>query len=357
MDNTCKTTLMNKRETDWFRGIAALMVVLSHYGEWINILGPLEGNAETFRFAITKLGVYGVDIFFLFSGYAMIKSLGIKSLGIKSRGIKSRGIESRWDREMSWQFIWKRIKNVFIPYLIVVGIIELLSGGLTSIHDFWIFIIGYNYWYMCVLFIFYIGFIVIYAMIRVKGIRVIAFSIFTYALSYVLYQHEMLPFWYVSNIAFAIGVIVGEYEKTAKKIMDKVWIPMIVLLTIGMAFITKWGLTGGVDLGGDPEDYQLWFKIGATVVWTLLILILASKCRIREKIFVFLGRNSLYIYLTHVYIFMRCINDLTCDLYMRFIISPICIIAVSFLCNLVISGMWKLIAMLSRKLHNGTNNY
>lgn len=345
MDNTCKTTLMNKRETDWFRGIAVLMVVLSHYGEWINNLVSLEGNAETFRFALTKLGVYGVDIFFLFSGYAMVKSLGIES----------RGIESHGNRKMNWQFIWKRIKNVFVPYLIVVGIIELISGGLTSIHDFWIFIIGYNYWYMCVLFIFYIGFIVIYAIIRVKCIRVIAFSIFTYALSYKLYQYEMLPFWYVSNIAFAMGVIVGEYEKEAKKIVDKVWIPMIILLTAGMAFITKWGLTGGVNLGGDPEDYQLWFKIGATVVWTLLILILASKCRIREKIFVFLGRNSLYIYLTHVFVFMRCINYLNCDLSIRFIISPICIIAVSLLCNLVISGMWKLISMLSRKLRNGTH--
>ena len=208
---------------------------------------------------------------------------------------------------------------------------------------------------MCVLFIFYIGFIVIYAIIRVKGIRVLAFSIFAYALSYKLYQYEMFPFWYVSNIAFAIGVIVGEYEKEVKKIVDKAWIPMIVLLTIGMAFITRWGLTDGLDLGGDPEDYQLWFKIGATVVWTLLILILASKCRIREKVFAFLGRNSLYIYLTHVYVFMRCINNLTCDLSMRFIISPICIITVSFLCNLVISGMWKLRSMLSRKLRNGTH--
>ena len=334
MDNTNKNTLMNKRETDWFRGIAALLVVVSHYGDWINIVTSLEGNAETFRLALTKLGVYGVDIFFLFSGYAMVKSLG--------------------DKKMSWQFIWKRIKNVFIPYLIVIGIIELLSEGLTSIHDIWIFIIGYNYWYMCVLFIFYIGFIVIYAIIRVKVIRVIAFSIFTYVLSYKLYQLDMFPFWYVSNIAFAIGVIVGEYEKAAKKIVDKIWIPMIVLLTIGMVFVTKWGLTGGVNLGGDPKDYQLWFQIGATVVWTLLILILASKCRIKEKIFAFLGRNSLYIYLTHVYIFMRCINDLTCDLSTRFIISPICIIAVSFLCNLIISGMWKLLSMLSQKLRNGT---
>ena len=132
MDNTNNKTLMNKRETDWFRGIAAVMVVISHYGEWIYILTSLEGNAETVRFALTKLGVYGVDIFFLFSGYAMVKSL------------RKSQRESLWDGKMSWQFIWKRIKNVFIPYLIVIGIIELLSEGLTSLHDFWLFIIGYN---------------------------------------------------------------------------------------------------------------------------------------------------------------------------------------------------------------------
>ncbi len=125
MDNTDKKTLMNKRETDWFRGIAAVMVVLSHYGDWINIIVTLDGNVETFRFALTKLGIYGVDIFFLFSGYAMVKSLG--------------------NRKMSWQFIWKRIKNVFIPYLIVIGIIELISGDLTSIHDFCLLISCYNY--------------------------------------------------------------------------------------------------------------------------------------------------------------------------------------------------------------------
>ncbi|MBD5494034.1 MAG: acyltransferase [Lachnospiraceae bacterium] len=326
MDNTNKKTLMNKRETDWFRGIAALMVVLSHYGHWLKDILSLEGMAETFCLALTKLGIYGVDIFFLFSGYAMVKSLG--------------------NRKMNWQFIWKRIKNVFIPYIIVIGVIELLSGNLTSIHEFWLFISGYKYWYMCILFIFYIGFIVIYAIIRVKGIRVIAFCVFTYALCYKLYQYEMSPFWYVSNIAFAIGIIAGEYEDTAKKIVDKVWIPMTVLLSIGMAFVIKWGLEGGVNWGGKPEDYQIWVQIGATVIWTLLILILASKCRIKEVIFTFLGRHSLYIYLTHVFVAMRCINFSKIDsISVRFIISPICIVFVAFLCNLIISGMWKLISM------------
>lgn len=330
-NNNDGKTLMNKRETDWFRGIAALMVVLSHYGHWWNILAATEGNVEVFRLALTKLGVYGVDIFFLFSGYAMIKSLG--------------------ENKMSWKFVWKRIKNVYIPYFLIVGVIELISDGLNSLQALWFVICGYNYWYMMVLFLFYIGFIAIYALIRIKWLRTVVFCVFTYAMSYTLYKKGMQSFWYVSNIAFAIGIIAGEYEKAFKKVIDKIWIYMIVILSIGMVFATKWGLEGGADWGGNPEDYQIWVQIGATTVWTLLILILASKCRIKEPIFAFLGKSSLYLYLTHVFVAMRCINFSKIEsMSVRFIISPICIIVVALLCNLFISCIWKLISRLASLL-------
>lgn len=312
--------LMSKRETDWFRGAAAIMVVLSHYAEWWSWFTPAEGNAEIFRMALTKLGIYGVDIFFLFSGYAMVKSLG--------------------QERMHGKFIWKRVKNVYIPYLIVVGIIELLAGGFTSVQDFLYFASGYDYWYMFVLFIFYIGFIAVYTIMGGKAPRVIAFSIFTYIFSNILYRKGMSDFWYVSNIAFALGVMAGEYEEQAKKVIDKIWIPLIAVLTIGMGFVIKGGLDGGVKIGENPEEYQLRFQIGATAVWSLLILVLAVKCRIKEKIVAFLGKNSLYIYLTHTYIFMWCVNNLELEYIWRFIVSALATVAVSFLCNFLI-GMGR----------------
>ena len=67
--------LLPKRETNWFRGIAALMVILSHYAEWWTWFTPVEGDGAVFQLAFTKLGIYGVDIFFLLSGYAMVISL------------------------------------------------------------------------------------------------------------------------------------------------------------------------------------------------------------------------------------------------------------------------------------------
>ncbi len=314
--------LMEKQETNWFRGAAAIMVVLSHYAEWWSWFVPLEGNAEIFRQALTKLGVYGVDIFFLFSGYAMVKSLGRE--------------------RMHGAFIWKRIKNVYFPYFVVVGAIELLEGGFVSVQDFLHFAIGYDYWYMFVLFIFYIGFIVVYTVMGGKTPRVVVFSIFTYIFSRILYQRGMQDFWYVSNIAFALGVAAGEYEDWIKKAVDRIWVPLALALAVGMGFAAKGGLERGANTG-DSEEYQLWFQIGATVVWILLVLVLTSKCRIKEKVFAFLGRHSLYIYLTHTYIFMWCANYLEWDIAWRFAASALATVAVSFLCSVFVRGVEMLI--------------
>lgn len=317
--------LMSKRETDWFRGIAVVMVVLSHYAEWWAWFTPTEGNMEIFRQGLTKLGVYGVDLFFLFSGYAMVKSMK--------------------QERMYPQFIWKRIKNVYIPYFIVVGIIELISGGFTSFQDFGMFASGYDYWYMFVLFIFYIGFIVIYTIVGGKLPRVLAFSAFTYVFSYILYDKGMQDFWYVSNIVFALGVICGEYEEYVKKAADKIGIPLIALLSIGMIFVVRSGLIAQEWKGAKTPEQLIWLEIGATMIWSLLIMTLASKLKIKEKIFAFIGRSSLYIYLIHTFIFMWCVNNLEDMSYiMRFLISALITIFTSFVINYIYTAVGKLIS-------------
>jgi Predicted acyltransferases len=312
--------LMNKRETDWFRGVAAVMVVLSHYAEWWTWFTPTEGNAEIFRLALSKLGAYGVDIFFLFSGYAMVKSLG--------------------QERMHPQFIWKRIKNVYIPYFLVVGVIELLSGGFTSLHDFWQFASGKDYWYMFVLFIFYIGFIVVYTIMGGRGPRCVVFGIFTYVFSYALYEAEMQDFWFVSNIAFAIGVVAAEYEEPVKKAADKAGYFVIAALGAGMFFVIRSGLDENVAVGRE-EEQLLRMEIGAAVIWTLLVLFLVSRLRIKEKIFAFLGKCSLYIYLTHTFIFMWCVNAVEWSFALRFLASAVMTAAVSALCCLLVGGVTK----------------
>ena len=320
MDNSKQ--LLSKQATNWFRGLAAIMIVASHYGEWWNWFVPTEGNAEIIRLAISKLGVYGVDIFFLFSGYAMVKSLGQETMNLR--------------------FIRKRITNVYLPYFIIVGIIELISGGFTSAQDFWLFASGYDYWYMFILFIFYIGFIAIYTIVGSKEVKVIVMFIFTYILSNILYDRGMFNFWYVSNITFAMGVMIGEYEEPIKKVVDKVGIFAIIILAVSMYFIVKNGLFGQVLEGSD--EWLVWKQVGATVVWTSLIFFIAAKWKFYDKFIILLGKNSLYIYLTHTYVFMRCVNNFKFSFGIRFAISAVLTIIVAILCNLIIKKLFDFVS-------------
>lgn len=304
--------------TDWWRGIAVVMVVASHYAEWWSWFTPTEGNAELFRVALTRLGVYGVDLFFLFSGYAMVKSLGAK--------------------RMTPAFVWKRLKNVYIPYFVVVGAIELLSGGFTSVQDFLLFASGYDYWYMFVLFIFYIGFMLLWALIGKREIRVILFAVFTWIFSFILYDKGMSDFWYVSNIAFLLGVVFGEYDQPVKKAAQKAAIPAAAVLAVLMVFVVRTGLGLNDALADKTPEQVIRLQIAATVVWTLLIFCLAVKCRIYGKIFGLIGKCSLYIYLTHTFLFMRCVNSLEdIDYSMRFFLSAVLTVAVSLFCQFLLT--------------------
>ena len=310
--------IMEKGVTDWFRGIAVIMVVLSHYAQWWTWFAATEGKWEVLRLGVSKLGAYGVDIFFLFSGYAMVHSMG--------------------QERMYPNFIWKRVRNVFFPYFLVVGSIELVSDGFHSWQDFWDFISGKDYWYMHVLFLFYIGFIVIYTIMGGKGSRCVVFCIFTYCMSYGMYREGMADFWFVSNAAFAIGVAVGEYEEEVGKLIKKAGGLLMAVLGAGMALAVRSGLEPGIAAEKGAEEL-LRMEIGASLIWTLLVLVLTVKCSRKGKVLSYLGKRSLYIYLTHTFIFMWMVNVLECGIALRFLVSATVTVIVSIWCNLLIKGI------------------
>ena len=152
----------------------------------------------------------------------------------------------------------------------------------------------------------------------------------------------MQDFWFVSNIAFAIGVVSAEYEDAVRKAVDKAWIPLLAAGSVGMALAVRSGLDENIAVGR-TEEQLLWMETGATVVWSLLVMLLAAKCRIRGRVMGCLGKSSLYLYLTHTYIFMWFANFLEMELWMRFLASAVVTVAVSMGCRLVIGwGMKKL---------------
>ena len=137
-------------------------------------------------------------------------------------------------------------------------------------------------------------------------------------------------------------MVLAEYEDVVRKAVDKAWIPLLAAGSVGMALAVRSGLDENIAVGR-TEEQLLWMETGATVVWSLLVMLLAAKCRIRGKVMGCLGKSSLYLYLTHTYIFMWFANFLEMELWMRFLASAVVTVAVSMGCRLVIGwGMKKL---------------
>lgn len=311
--------LFSKKASLWFRGLAIIIVILSHYAEWWEWFTPSEGNAELWRQAFSRLGPYGVAVFFLFSGYGLVTSIG--------------------NGPMTVSFIRKRILATYLPYLIVVGIIEALSGGFSDLHDFIEYLYGHEFWYMVVLFLFYIGFICIWTIPVNRHIHAVLFIIFTWTMSTVMYRNGEYSFWYISNPAFALGVVLALYEPFFKKILDLSRTPMLVLLTSGMAAAVYFGIFSPAPAQWTPEK-TVNTELLATFVWTLLVVYTASDLHRFDPVIPFFGKHSLYLYLSHQFIFMRVINNLTESSFaVRFCISAAATIVIALLLGIVISTL------------------
>ena len=152
---------------------------------------------------------------------------------------------------------------------------------------------------------------------------------------------ELQDFWYISNIAFFIGILAALYEPFLLKITDKAgWILCILfgigsLLTVRAALFTE-------QVRTTPEE-AIQARSYAVLGFTLFIFFFASKWKWHDIILRFLGNQSLYLYLTHTYLFMWAVNHFTYEMSVNFIIAAVVTLIVSILLNLILSGVMRLI--------------
>lgn len=321
MNAQTNRVLFTKETSSWFKGLAIIMVILSHYAEWWSWFYTLEGNSEIVRSGISRFGPYGVAIFFLFSGYGLTKSAGDKRIGIS--------------------FIVKRLTGVYIPYLIVALLIELLSDGLQTAHDFIDLLYANDFWFMTVLFLFYLAFIVIWLITDQRLIRAIAMTVFTFALNHYLIATESQDFWYLSNIAFLIGILAALYEPLLLNITDKVGIILCILFGIGSILSVRAALFTQ-QVWATPED-AIQACGYAVLGFTFFVFFFAAKWKWHDVVLRFLGNHTLYLYLTHTFLFMWAVNYFSYDIAIRFVIAAVITLVLSIVLNLIISGVMHLL--------------
>ena len=265
------------------RGAAILMVMASHYGEWY---AASIGMPALSQF-LMGLGRYGVDIFFLMSGYAMAKNA---------------------TEEKPGRAFWaKRLRGTYVPYLILAGIIEICAGGAVTPARVVRYLLAQDYWFIFNIMVFYLAF---FAAFQARRFRIVLLTLFTAAFSAILCGMGRQDFWYVSNLAFPLGAACGLYEKRLSVWLKGKWIRAaaavtllcIILVPAAMrerALLLQTGGRGRLQLAANAL-FSLWI---ALFPWPVKRV--RPVGRMAGGVLRFFGKNSLYLYLLHPFLYYQ----------------------------------------------------
>ena len=262
--------MIDNRTSKVFRGIAILMVIASHFAGGMYE----ESFNEALRQWISTWGVYGVDIFFMLSGYGLVKSY------------QKNGIDKR--------FVLKRFLNSYVPYILIVGFFALIDKSIDSLRSLINLLIGYDYWFMCVLFAFYIMFMIFY---RIGKLKEVLLTIGVIAFTYMLWAKGFSPFWELSNGAFLIGVYAATLEeRSGEKLKDFIIKTNLAFIGLAVTIICAfWHVFS--------ETFAS--HMSASMAFTVTALAFCVQLKTGGVILATLGRYSLYIYLLHSRIFWK----------------------------------------------------
>lgn len=311
-----RKVFLTKEQSMFLRGIAILMVIASHYAEWY---GDVLQN-ETVRYGLTRLGCYGVDIFFLVSGYGLVKSAGKRRIG--------------------GRFLWNRIKNTYLPYLLIVGLTEWYGGGISGVEGWYHYITGYNWWFIRNILLFYLLFFVVYRLADRPWVRMLLMFAATAGYSVWLVSQERAAFWYISNLAFVAGMLLAQYERQLLRAASFLYPVQLFALAAGMVWAVRTGLAARTQL---PElSVRLRDGLIANGIWTYLAAQSGGMFTHGGRALGFLGSFSLELYLSHMFVFYRVVNYFTeWGIIVQGIVSFGLAVLISWGINRLFALLWK----------------
>lgn len=313
-----RSVFLTKDQSLILRGIAIIMVIASHYVVWYMDLV----TDEPIRYAVSRLGVYGVDMFFLVSGYGLAKSAKEKEVGLK--------------------FVWSRIKNTYVPYLLIAAAIEFLTENEWTLKGIWRLFTGYHYWFIRNILVFYLAFFLIFKLVRKNGLRSALLFAVLFGYSWRLMDIGRASFWSVSNLSFGIGVLFALYEKKLVKAAGSAYPLQLIFLGCLMLIAAK----NGMDVRFTPIENcdKIVPGMAASTVWTLFCLQAGWLLPKRLGFLKLPGKLSLELYLLHQFLYNQIVNDSgISNRLLQGLTALVLTAVIAWLVNFGFSGLWAVL--------------
>lgn len=273
---------MSIDNTNIIKGVFVLLVLLGHAVTYVKLDGVLDVVYVTMKEHLHQMVV---SVFFLYSGYGMMKSI------LKKRFDYVRGIPL------------KRFLIVFLNFVIAVClylIVQAFFGVTFDISTILFSFVGWksvgnSNWYMFAIFglyiLFYISFLCLW---RFKGRWAIyagniLFTILT--ILFVLWEIRMgLPNWYYNTmILMPVGCWWALFHEKVEKFLwknDYRYAFMGVLLFVGYWLSYRYRWSGGI------ERYTIW-----AIFFVALVVYITMKISFKSKILTWFGEHVFSVYI------------------------------------------------------------
>lgn len=273
--NSETSIVLSRGLTDFLKFIAAIMVAFGHYA----------GYALTFtdnpiyRLTTTFAGTLGVAIFFLLSGYGLMKS------------------ELNRHQDLLL-FIKKRLAKVYLPVVLISFIWQVIlwpkGAGVSHLPKllyatFWGFSDGVL-WFVKAIMICYILFRVYLLFRGISRKAGFVSLVIGTSIVYALVYYYFADWAAISIPLFSVGILLADYNQKISALFKSWWILLIVLLlTIFYFLLYLLGVTEG----------ELYLK--ALFNWYVIITVLMLCLRLTITLSIprWMGDFSYDIYITH----------------------------------------------------------
>ena len=314
-------TFLNISNTNFLKGIFALMVVMTHIHARISLFSD-----SFIGTLLSPLGYLAVSGFFFLSAYGLHESF----LKKKDSYMKS----FLFSKVLPFYCICLTLILIYTVRDVVFNFDIDLKTILMS--PFWGETVVDFGWYLQVQMFLYLLFYFVFKYVPKYKNIVILFCVLIYVI--VLYAIGMDSTWYISVISFPMGLFVSQYKNNIGKHIGKNFLTIIIALALCVIFVITM-LFGNKTWF--PYPVRIAFKIISALLFALASIIACRIINFRFNPIEALGKRSLEIYIMQglilkLWLWIPLNND-----YLYIVLCVLSILTVSFLLHPIIGKLYN----------------